>query len=393
MRLVGGDERRARLGVRHHLAPSARAADPTRIAGDLLGLHATDPATVYLAAAARMREPDLAAVDRALIEERTLLRVLGMRRTMFVVPVDVAGIVDAACTRTIAARERRRLLGWLADAGVDPDPETWLREAEEEAMRALAARGEATAAEVAADVPRLRRRIVLGGGSKWAVEQAVGGRVLFILAAQGRIVRGRRRGSWATGGEYWWAPLEAWLSRPLPAWETEEAQAELVRRWLAAFGPGTAADIKWWTGWNAGEVKRALARVEPAEVRLDGGAAGYLLAHDVEPVVCEEPWVALLPALDPTAMGWNGRDWYLGDHRAPLFDRSGNIGPTIWCAGRIVGGWARRADGEIAVRLLEDVGAEVEATVAGAADRLRALIGEGGVTPRFRTPLERELTS
>ena len=53
---------------------------------DVVALHATDPATVHLSAAARMREPDVAAVERALYDERSLIRMLGMRRTMFVVP-------------------------------------------------------------------------------------------------------------------------------------------------------------------------------------------------------------------------------------------------------------------------------------------------------------------
>ena len=91
-------------------------------------------------------------------------------------------------------------------------------------------------------------------------------------------------------------------------------------------------------------------------------------------------------------MGWRERAWYVGAHTAALFDRSGNIGPTVWWDGRIVGGWAQRKDGEIAVRLLEDVGAEAAAAIAAEAQRLREWIGPGTiVTPRFRTPLEREL--
>ena len=140
-----------------------------------------------------------------------------------------------------------------------------------------------------------------------------------------------------------------------------------------------------------GEVKRALKGLDVAEVEIDGGT-GLLLAGDVEPVTADgEPWIALLPALDPTAMGWAGREWYLGDHASALFDRSGNIGPTVWCDGRIVGGWAQRATGEIAYRLLEDVGADAAAAVAIEAGRLAEWIGDVRVTPRFRTPLEKEL--
>ncbi len=120
-----------------------------------------------------------------------------------------------------------------------------------------------------------------------------------------------------------------------------------------------------------------------------------MLTQDEAPVVAPaEPWVALLPALDPAPMGWKERSWFLGGHRAWCFDRSGNIGPTVWCDGRIVGGWAqRKTDGEVVVRLLEDVGAEAEQQISQEAERVRAWIGEACVTPRFRTPLERELSA
>ncbi len=90
-------------------------------------------------------------------------------------------------------------------------------------------------------------------------------------------------------------------------------------------------------------------------------------------------------------MGWKARDWYLGAHRERLFDYSGNIGPTVWWDGRIVGGWAQRKDGEIAFALLEDPGAETAAAITAEAQRLREWIADVRVTPRFRTPLEREL--
>jgi hypothetical protein len=76
-----------------------------------------------------------------------------------------------------------------------------------------------------------------------------------------------------------------------------------------------------------------------------------------------------------------------------LFDRTGNIGPTVWWEGRIVGGWAQRASGEVSCRLLEDIGSDGAAAVTAEAARLEAWLGKGRVTPRFRTPLERELSA
>jgi hypothetical protein len=319
------------------------------------------------------------------------VRLLGMRRTMFVVPVDLAAVVQASSTRALVARERRVSVGLLEASGAAEDGERWLREAQEQTLRALAARGEAKASELSQDVPALREKVGLATDKPYATTQGMTTRVLFLLAAEGRIVRGRPSGSW-TSSLYRWAPIEAWLPGGLPELDTDEAAAELVRRWLRAFGPGTYADLKWWTGWPAALLRRALARVAPVEVALDGGATGLVLAGDEQPIAAPaEPWAALLPALDPAPMGWSARGFYLGAHRERLFDRSGNIGPTVWWDGRVVGGWAQRRDGEIALALLEDPGADAAAAIAAEAQRLREWIGDVRVTPRFRTPLEREL--
>ena len=387
LRRFDAADRRARLAVRHHLVAEARADDAAEVARGVVALHSTDPASVYLSLRARLREPTFARIDRALYEDRTLVRMLGMRRTMFVVPAEDAVVIQAGCADAIAARERRQLESILEQSGVAKPAGRWLRSVEAEVERALAVRGEALGSELSTDVPALRERIRLAEGKPYAAEVNVTTRVLFLMAAEGRIVRGRPRGSFVSS-QYRWRP--AGEHTPM---DVAEARAELVGRWLRAFGPGAVADLKWWTGWTVGEVRAALAAVGTAEVELDDGVKGVALADDLEPVTEPEPWVALLPALDPTVMGWQERSWYLGPHVPSLFDRSGNAGPTIWWDGRVVGGWAQRPTGEIAVRLLEDVGSAATAAIDAEAERLRAWIGDVRVTPRFRTPLERELSS
>lgn len=384
-------ERRARLARRHRLVDEARADSAAEVAGSLVGLHGTDPASVYIAAAVRMRSATIDAIAAELYEARSLVRMLAMRRTMWAFPVELAAIAQAAATDAVAQNERRKLEKMLVDAGVAAEAGAWLELAEGETLRALASRGEATGAELSADVPQLREQFRFGIGTKWEGVQTATTRLLLLLAAEGKIVRARPRGSWISS-QYRWTPLESWLPGGFPEWELEAGQTELVHRWLYAFGPATIEDVKWWTGWTLGSTRRALAAVEAVEVDLDG-AAGLVLPDDVEPVEALEPWAALLPALDPTAMGWLRRTWYLGEHAPALFDRSGNVGPTVWWDGRIVGGWGQRPDGEVVYRLLEDVGAEAAAAIEDAADSVAAFVGGTRVTPRFRTPLERELSA
>lgn len=307
MRRIDVTERRARLGVRHRLAVAARADGPAEVAHDLVALHSTDPSSVYVAIWARANGGSVRDVELALYEDRTLIRLLGMRRTVFVTTLDVAPVLQAACSDAVAARERRKLLGFLAASEVADDEEgvrAWLAETEDIAVRALAARGESTAAELAGDDARLSTKVVLSAGKDYEGTQKVASRLLLLLAAEGRAVRGRPRGSW-TSHQYRWAPLTYWFPGGLAHWDTHRAEEELARRWLRAFGPATADDLRWWAGWTKTQVKRVLTEVKPVEVDLGGGTTGLLLPDDLEETAPPEPWAALLPALDSTPMGWH----------------------------------------------------------------------------------------
>lgn len=375
-------QRRARLGARHLLSPIARVDSVEEVADALIAVHATDPATVFLSIAARLRTPGHEPVERALYEDVTLHRLLAMRRTMFVVPADLAPLVHGSTGVTIAARERAKLLTYLSD-GVGWDARR-LAKVEQDVLDALRDKGEATAVQLGQDVPALCEQVVVAPGKAYETKQNVSSRIIRVLACDGVIRRARPRGSWISS-QFRWT-----LASPWPPIPIAEAQAELARRWLAAYGPATAADLKWWTGWSLGATSKALVGMQ--EVELDEGT-GYVVPGDAEPIAEPEPWVALLPGLDSTTMGWRDRDWYLSPAHVPaLYDTMGNAGPTVWCDGRVVGGWAQRADGEIVWRLLEDVGADAEAAIAHQAAAMAAWLGAVRVQPRFRTPLERELS-
>jgi hypothetical protein len=377
--------------ARHRLGePAATVGEATN---GMIALHATDPVTVYLSAWARVQALSPSDVDAALYTDRGLVRMLGMRRTMFVVPAELVPVIQRACTDDVAKRLRSGLERDLAKGGIGgSNTASWLRDAGEGALSALAQRGSASAAELSADEPRLRTQLIYAPGKSYGGAGNITSRVLMLLSAEGHIVRGHRRGGWSSG-QFTWFPMAGWLPELGSFPELKAARDELARRWLQAFGPAPVADLQWWTGWTRAQVKAALAALPVAEVDLDG-VPGVALAADLEPVTAAgSPRAALLPGLDPTPMGWQSRDWFLGPHGPALFDRTGNIGPTIWWDGRIVGGWAQRATGDVVCRLLEDIGADAKARVSAEAARLQEWLGKARVTPRFRTPLERELSA
>ena len=389
LRRIGDRERRARLAVRHRLAAGLGAGTCEDVTRTLVVLHATDPAAVFLSVGARLADPagTVERVEEALYGRPvTLVRMLAMRRTMFVVNRDAAPDVFAAAGRQIAVRERKNLLAYLADGG--GWDERWLAAAEAEVEAALAEHGDSSGAELSRYVPRLREQVVVARGKPYETTQNVASRIIRTMAAEYRIERRRPAGSWLSS-QFRWARAE-----PLPDRPVDRARAAVVRSWLAAYGPGSAADLKWWTGWPLGEVRKALAAIGAQTVETEGAAEAYVLPGDDGEVEPAPPAAVLLPGLDPTPMGWQQRDWYLPqEHRKALFDTTGNVGPTVWWDGEVIGGWGQRADGTVVWRQLADRGARADTAADEAAAALTARLAGVRITPRFRTPMERELSS
>lgn len=391
MRHIDLRQRRARLGRRHFL--SRPATDAAQVANSLVAIHSTDPATVFLSMWARVRDFRVEHLEDLLYEERALVRHWAMRRTLWVFDRATLPLAVSASTRSIGEKERRRTARLIEEGGLAEDGETWLQEAIPKVLESIRARGEVLARQLSSEIPELAEKVEMRNKAGEVMgSTGMSSRTLLQLGLESRVLRGRPAGSWVSG-QYRWAETEHWLGGPIEEVPIGEATARLLARWLRAYGPATETDIRWWSGWPVRQIRPALADVGAVEVDLGDGEVGYLLPDDLEDVPEPEPWVALLPSLDTTVMGWKERDWYVGDHEDVLFDRNGNAGPTIWSSGRVVGGWGLREDGDAVYDLFEDVGSEVEALVASQAAALEEWLDGVTVTPRFRSPHHKELTS
>jgi hypothetical protein len=386
LRKVDVAERRARLARRHRLAPGHRADDVVDAARSMVALHGTDPASVYLSAWARVDEMTVADMERALYVDRSLVKHLAMRRTLFVFPRESLEFAQAGASNRVAELERRRLIRDVENAGMHRDGERWLSRASKEVLAALSDGREATSSELRAEIPLLEGSIAYGEGKSWGGRMPVGPRVLTTLSAAGRVVRASNDGAW-TSSRPRWASTNSWLGGEIAPRPEAEGVARLVEGWLRAFGPGTEADLKWWLGSTVTAVRSALADLDAVEVDLEG-PTGYLLPDDLEAPDPVEPWAALLPALDPTTMGWFERGWYLGPHKELIFDSNGNGGATVWWDGRIVGGWRQSDTGEVELQMLEEVGTEGQRAAEHEAARLSEWLGPL-VLPRFPSPMSK----
>lgn len=388
---IDREQRRARLGVRHFLA---RPADePAVIADGLVAIHSSDPTTVFLSMWARLPSFRVAHLEDLLYEQRALVRHWAMRRTLWVMSRQMLSLAVGSSTRPLAARETKKTAHLIEQGGIADDGQAWLEDAASKVLEILRERGEALTRDLSKEIPELAEKIEFRNkAGKLIGTTGLSSRVLVQLGMESKALRTRPAGSWVSG-QYRWAETETWLGGPIDDIPLREASARLLRSWLTAYGPATETDVRWWTGWPVAQVRTALDDVGAVEVDLAEDGKGYVLPDDVDDVAEPASWVAFLPSLDTTVMGWKERAWYLGQHSQILFDRNGNAGPTVWADGRVVGGWAQREDGEVVYELLEKIGRDVEDRTEARRRELQEWLGEVTVRPRFRSPHHIELSS
>lgn len=389
---LSDDRRRALLAERQLLGARGRSSrgvlDVARAVGPL---HSTDPSSAYLQIAARSGAT-VADIDDALYEDRVLLRHTTLRRTVHLLTADLAVAAHGAYNHRLTPRLRAQLVAWLeASPDVDEPPGPWLADVEARVHAAVVALDRPSGTDLADAVPELAVTFEVAPGKAYSRPQRITSKVLELLIAEGRIARDRPRGGDLTSGAWTYAPVTAWLPEGLQGRDPAASLAELVDHHLQAMPGSSVGDLAWWTGLPKRDVTQALRSVGAVEVNRDDGAVGWVARDDELAATDREPQAALLPGLDATPMGVKERDWFLGEHEAVLFDRSGNIGPTVWWAGRVVGGWTQRDTGEVVTSLLDDIGVDATAQVDAEAQRLQEWLGPVRVRWRYPTPLQRDL--
>ena len=386
MRHISDADRRARLATRHFLAPSARGRTVPEVAESVVALHSSDPVTVYLSASLRTVEPSLENVERSLYEDRDLIRHHAMRRTLWVMTRPVAQAANAAFSRGVAAAERSRTAKFF---GHD---ESWVDASIDRLVEIVAAAaGPISTREVGEFAPDLSQAVPVNQGRNYEGRIAPHTRLLLVAAMEGRISRNRPAGSWI-GSQYAWTVNEEWMAMDWSVPDEATGLVEIVGRWLHRFGPGTLEDVVWWTGAGKRVVRQAILDLEAEAVALSTGE-GFVARGDDAGIEDPGPWVAMLPGLDPTPMGWKQRHWYLSPEMGrSVTDRNGNIGPTVWVDGRVVGSWVQRGDGTIAHDVDPDgLSSLHRRQLDEETERIRAVVGERRFTVRFPTPSQKQL--
>jgi Winged helix DNA-binding domain len=338
---------RAALARQHLLEPSTLSA--VDLVAHLGGVQAQEPQEPFVGLWSRMTAFDPGELSR-LLEDRALVRVHLMRRTIHLVTADDAWNWQprhrTLLRQKYAAVYRRQL------AGVDLD-----RLADQ--GRALMADGRdrslgEVGRELAAHWPGLTAR-VLGEA---------------VVAALLPMVQIPPRGTWRSTAGARYVPLHSWLDRPPPP---ESVDADLIRRYLGAYGPAAGADLRAWCGLSGLPASVAAIRDELAEFRDERGRLLLDLPGAPRPGPDTPAPVRFLPAFDNAILGYHDRSRIIDDEHRGLSVAGER---AVLVDGRVAATWTVTA-GAVAVTPLRRLTRSENTEVTEEADRLTAFLSAG----------------
>jgi hypothetical protein len=357
----------ARHGLLGRLAPAGES--PVAMAGRLCGLHAQVSGVPLQSLWARsVPGLDVACLDRALGEERSLVKAWVMRSTLHLIPTADLPLYHQAI-------QRYQLGPWihfLRRTGRLPDPAE--RQRRNARVLAALAEGPLSRAEIEERVPEF-----YDPSGSWGVG-------IRELCFSGQVIH-----AGPAGPEARFARVEQWLpGLDLEALTPEQAQDELLRRYLAAYGPATVRDFAYWSGYNVGDARPIVARgqLHLAQVAVEGSKEPFWLrAEDLDTLLATDPAAPapprLLPRFDLLLMGHAAKSRLLDPDRVgDVFRAAGQVAATLLVDGRVAGTWRSTRRGRALAVSLEPwqpLPGPVKEALQAEAERLAGLLGKQGV--------------
>ncbi|GAA3619273.1 winged helix DNA-binding domain-containing protein [Nonomuraea rosea] len=321
----------------------------------LCGLQAQEPQEPFAGLWSRLRAFGPAMLSD-LLTERRVVRTHLMRRT-----VHLLTAADALAWRARHdAMLRQRVLG------------TYRRELDGVDLDELAAAGRAVMAD---DEPRTMTELAKAVAGRWPEP---GPRPLgeMLVAALVPMAQLPPRGLWRTRAGVRNLRLSSWLGREIdpPAPEgADPVGASLVRRYLAAFGPAAAADVRAWSGLAGLPAAVAAIREELVTFRDERGRVLLDLPGAPRPDPDTPAPVRFLPAFDNALLGYHDRGRIVDDAHRGLSVTGARV---VLVDGRVAATWIAEA-GTVTVTPLRDLPSADRAAVTEEGQALASFLSDG----------------
>ena len=272
-----------------------------------LALQAQDLRAAQLALRARVPALTPQDVDAALNERAFVVAWVNRGTLHFVCPEDVHWLVALTAPTQAAAVKRRLKLD-----GIEP----------RQAQRAIKTIGRA----LADDGPLTRAQLV----ERTGVEGQPFIHLAFAACYEGVAVRGP-----LVGRQHAYVRTEDWIGPSPKRIDRDASLAELARRYLAAFGPATEADLAYWSGLPKRDARAGLESIARELVQHDRGLVD-LKKRRAAPARAP---AKLLPLWDNYLLGWKDRAFQIDPQHTLNIYANGMIGPAASRGGMLVGRW------------------------------------------------------
>jgi Winged helix DNA-binding domain len=323
--------------------------------GALGGLQAQEPGPPFIGLWSRLEGFEAAELERA-IEERSVVRATAMRGTVHLLPASdytrlqsaIADALEGDMARYLA----KRLEGVDVRALVGDGRGLF---AKEDSMSAAALRDELAKLHPEADVRA----------------------IAAVVRTSLPLVRVPDGGRWGFTPKAPFTDAERWIGKPL---RKRPDRAELVRRYLAAFGPASVRDAEAWLG--GGELAPVFQQLgsDLARFEDEGGRELYDLKDAPRPPADTPAPVRLLPEFDSLVLAHADRTRVISDaHRKSLTTKNLRVRATVLVDGRVAAYWKLEKSRGTATVLVEPLGR------LSAADR-QAVLAEAEALAAFVEP-------
>jgi len=366
----------------HHLLERAPKKALLSVADHMTGAQAQLLSAAQLSLWSRIRDLELKHIEDA-FRKRMLVKASGMRRTLFLFPSEHLAVFVRG-----SARRAEKEYNWARKQGV---PERVLDAAIEAALGVLDE--PLTRPEIAERACRalgVQIRFAKGGG--WGSQRELASvpvgdltypvvYLLHLAASRGIVCYGPNQGNQPT-----FVRADAWISnwKDVPQ---EQAEGLLLRRYLRAFGPATAADFAMWTGISQREAQQIWAREESDFTTVNvNGWTGIVLGEDVRKLMkaeFERSHVRLLSYFDTYLLGHKDRNHLVAlEHRGKIYRPQGWIAPVVLLNGRVVAVWRYTIEKDrlhVTVEKLEPISKQVAAGIREEAQDLARFLGASDV--------------
>ena len=352
---------------RHHLDQPSAANNMLAVASRLCGLHAQVMSSAEMALWARVHDLKRGAIERALWQERTLVKTWAARGTLHLLSAADLPMWHAAL-RT--SPRYRRPAFWKRCFGITLDELDRLTEAIGVALDGRVMTREELAREVG--------RITGSAAFRTGLAQGGWGTILKPAAFAGHLCFAP-----GLGQRVRFTRPDKWVKPQSPPLDPNSATADLTRRFLAAYGPATYEDLgRWWGGGGITTAKQWIASLggEVTECDLAGSQAWMLTAHAREVREAKpEKSVSLLPAFDQYVIGASRHAEHLlpGDLRRRVYRPQGWVSAVLLVNGLMQGTWRHEIKGdrvEVVIEPFIKVPAWVRRRAADEAERLASFL-------------------